>query len=218
MSGLSSITHFRESPFPQYLFRLLPSSAVLLAFHKPYGVLSQFNVNPNEEGQRTLAEFNFPPRCLPLGRLDMDSEGLLLLTDEKPLENRLLNPLFKHRRRYLVLVEGQPDPEALEILRSGTLVIKGHRCLPCRAKALKKAPDLPERDPPVRVRQSIIDTWLRLELREGKNRQVRRMTAAVGHPTLRLLREGIGALPLGQLSPGEWWELSPEERQAVFAR
>jgi len=191
---------------------------MLLAFHKPYGVLSQFNPNPGEEGQRTLSAFDFPPRCFPLGRLDMDSEGLLLFTDEKPLENRLLNPKFKHRRRYLVLVEGQPDEAALNELRRGTLVIKGHRCLPCRAKALKQAPPLPERDPPVRVRKSIIDTWLRLELREGKNRQVRRMTAAVGHPTLRLLREGIGAFPLGDLAPGQWRELTPEERQAVFGR
>ncbi len=191
---------------------------MLLAFHKPYGVLSQFNANPGEEDQRTLSEFSFPHGCLPVGRLDMDSEGLLLLTDEKALEDRLLNPRFKHRRRYLVLVEGQPDEAALETLRSGTLVIKGHRCLPCRAKALKQAPPLPPRDPPVRVRQTIIDTWLRLELREGKNRQVRRMTAAVGYPTLRLLREGIGAFPLGDLAPGEWRELSAVERDAVFAR
>jgi 23S rRNA pseudouridine2457 synthase len=103
-------------------------------------------------------------------------------------------------------------------LRSGKLVIKGHRCLPCRAKILKQAPDIPDRDPPVRVRKQIIDTWLRLELREGKNRQVRRMTAAVGYPTLRLLREGIGALPLGNLPVGTWRELSQEERDAVFAR
>ncbi|MGD1979126.1 MAG: pseudouridine synthase [Akkermansiaceae bacterium] len=191
---------------------------MLLAFHKPYGVLSQFNTNPGEENQRTLTEFAFPPGCLPVGRLDMDSEGLLLFTDEKELENRLLNPRFKHRRRYLVLVEGQPDATALEKLRSGTLVIKGHRCLPCRAKALKQAPNLPPRDPPVRVRKNIIDTWLRLELREGKNRQVRRMTAAVGHPTLRLIREGIGAFPLGDLSPGQWRELSADERTAVFSR
>ncbi|MGC6565000.1 MAG: pseudouridine synthase [Akkermansiaceae bacterium] len=191
---------------------------MLIAFNKPYGVLSQFNANPGEEGQRTLQEFDFPPGVLPLGRLDMDSEGLLLFTDEKALEDRLLNPKHKHRRRYLALVEGEPAPQALELLRSGTLVIKGHRCLPCRAKALKEAPGLPDRDPPVRLRKSIQDTWLRLELREGKNRQVRRMTAAAGHPCLRLWREGIGAFPLGDLAVGEWRELSKEERQAVFAR
>lgn len=191
---------------------------MLIAFNKPYGVLSQFNSNPGEDGQRTLQDFNFPPDVLPLGRLDMDSEGLLLFTDEKALEDRLLNPRFKHRRRYLVLVEGQPDAAAIDQLRSGTLVIKGHRCLPCRAKVLKQAPEIPDRDPPVRVRKQIIDTWLRLELREGKNRQVRRMTAAVGHPTLRLVREGIGAFPLGGLPVGTWRELNQEERHAVFAR
>ena len=191
---------------------------MLIAFNKPYGVLSQFNSNPGDIGQRTLKEFDFPPKVLPLGRLDMDSEGLLLFTDEKALENKLLHPRFQHRRRYLTLVEGVPDEAAMSELRSGKLVIKGHRCLPCRAKLLKQAPDIPDRDPPVRVRKQIIDTWLRLELREGKNRQVRRMTAAVGYPTLRLLREGIGALPLGDLPVGMWRELSQEERDAVFAR
>ena len=191
---------------------------MLIAFNKPYGVLSQFNSNPGDKGQRTLKEFDFPPKVLPLGRLDMDSEGLLLLTDEKALENKLLHPRFQHRRRYLTLVEGVPDEAAMSELRSGKLVIKGHRCLPCRVKILKKKPDIPDRDPPVRVRKQIIDTWLRLELREGKNRQVRRMTAAVGYPTLRLLREGIGALPLGNLPSGTWRELSQEERDAVFAR
>ncbi len=191
---------------------------MLLAFNKPYGILSQFNQNPGEENQRTLQEFNFPKNALPVGRLDMDSEGLLLFTDEKQLEDRLLNPKYKHRRRYLTLVEGQPTLESLQKLRSGTLIIKGHQCLPCRAKALKDPPPVPERDPPVRFRKNIIDTWLRLELREGKNRQVRRMTAAIGHPTLRLLREGIGAFPLGNLPPGQWRELTPEERSAVFAR
>ena len=189
---------------------------MLIAFNKPYGVLSQFNANPGDEGQRTLKEFDFPPRCLPLGRLDMDSEGLLLFTDEKSLEDRLLNPRYAHRRRYLVLVEGEPDDAALTKLRSGTLVIKGHKCLPCRAKSLKQAPPIPDRDPPVRYRKNIIDTWLRLELREGKNRQVRRMTAAVGHPTLRLVRARIGRLALGSLAPGAWRELSPAERAAVF--
>ena len=191
---------------------------MLLAFHKPYGVLSQFNQNPGEEKQRTLGEFDFPAGCLPLGRLDLDSEGLLLFTDEKALEDRLLHPRHKHRRRYLVLVEGVPTTAGLDQLRQGRLIIKGHRCLPCRARLLKQAPTIPDRDPPVRYRKNIIDTWMRLELREGKNRQVRRMTAAIGHPTLRLIREGIGALPLGDLAPGTWRELTTEERTAVFAR
>ncbi len=149
----------------------------------------------------------------------MDSEGLLLFTDEKALEHKLLHPRFQHRRRYLVLVEGEPEASDLEPMRQGGLIIKGHKCLPCRARALKQKPDFVwERNPPVRVRQKIIDTWLRLELREGKNRQVRRMTAAVGFPTLRLIREGIGAFPLGDLQPGYWKELDEEERAAVFAR
>ena len=191
---------------------------MLIAFNKPFGVLSQFNANPGDEQHRTLKEFDFPTKVLPLGRLDMDSEGLLLFTDEKALENRLLHPKFQHRRRYLVLVEGQPTEAAMTELRSGKLVIKGYRCLPCRAKVLKQNPGLPERDPPVRVRQTIIDTWMRLELREGKNRQVRRMPAAVGYPCLRLMREGIGAFPLGDLPLGSWRELNEEERAAVFAR
>lgn len=192
---------------------------MVIALHKPYGVLSQFNTNPGEEEQRTLRELGLPPKVVPLGRLDMDSEGLLLLTDDRKMEHRLLHPKFKHRRRYLVLVEGVPEEVDLEKLRQGGLVIKGHTCLPCRAKSLKNAPEwvLP-RDPPVRVRQKIVDTWLRLELREGKNRQVRRMTAAVGFPTLRLIREGIGALPLGDLERGAWRELSQEEIGAVMAR
>ena len=192
---------------------------MLVALHKPYGVLSQFNPNPGEGEQRTLRELGLPPKVVPLGRLDMDSEGLLLLTDDRKLEHQLLHPKFKHRRRYLVLVEGVPGAGDLDRLRQGGLEIKGHRCLPCRAGALKAKPDwVEERDPPVRVRQNIIDTWLRLELREGKNRQLRRMTAAVGFPTLRLLREGIGALPLGDLPRGEWRILTPEEEQAVVAR
>jgi len=187
---------------------------VLVAFHKPYGILSQFNPNPGEQSQGTLKEFDLPKTVVPLGRLDMDSEGLLLLTDEK-----LLHPRFQHRRRYLVLVEGEPEASDLDPMRQGGLLIKGHKCLPCRAKTLKQAPDfVEERDPPVRVRKQIIDTWLRLELREGKNRQVRRMTAAVGFPTLRLIREGIGALPLGSLQRGQWKELTEEDRAAVFAR
>ena len=176
---------------------------MLIAFNKPYGVLSQFNSNPGDIGQRTLKEFDFPPKVLPLGRLDMDSEGLLLFTDEKALENKLLHPRFQHRRRYLTLVEGVPDEAAMSELRSGKLVIKGHRCLPCRAKILKQAPDIPDRDPPVRVRKQIIDTWLRLELREGKNRQVRRMTAAVGHSTLRLVRVRVGTIVLDGMAVGE---------------
>lgn len=191
---------------------------MLVAFNKPYGVLSQFNQNPDEPEQRTMKGFGLPDEVFPLGRLDLDSEGLILLTDERDIVDLLLHPRHKHRRRYTVQVEGEPDDVALEKLRKGGLEIRGYRTLPCRAKLLKAEPDLPPRDPPIRVRAVIPDRWLVLELREGKNRQVRRMTAKVGHPTLRLVRTGIGALPLGDLAPGEWRKLTDEERAAVFAR
>lgn len=192
-------------------------SPVLVAFHKPYGVLSQFNPNPDEPAQRTLAGFGLPDGVSPIGRLDQDSEGLLLLTDDTSIVHRLLHPRFRHRRRYLVQVEGIPDESALDRLRRGGLEIRGHRTLPCRARLLKGEPDLPPRDPPIRERQNIPAPWLSLELREGKNRQVRRMTAAVDHPTLRLVRVGIGRLPLGELAPGEWRILDSGETELVLA-
>ncbi len=189
---------------------------MLIAFHKPYGILSQFNRNPDEPEQRTLAEFDLPKEVFPLGRLDMDSEGLLLLTDENDIVHRLLHPKFRHRRRYLAQVEGIPDEAALEELRRGGVEIRGYRTLPCRAKLLKGEPDLPPRDPPIRERADIPASWLSLEIREGKNRQVRRMTAAIGYPTLRLVRIGIGRFPLDELAPGKWRELTDAERKLVF--
>ena len=191
---------------------------MLVAFHKPFGVLSQFNPNPDEPEQRTLAEFDLPKEVFPLGRLDMDSEGLLLLTDENDIVHQLLHPKFRHRRRYLVQVEGLPDDPSLEKLRRGGVDIRGYRTLPCRAKLLKGEPDLPPRNPPIRERADIPASWLMLELREGKNRQARRMTAAVGYPALRLVRIGIGRLPLDDLAPGKWRELTGEERQMVFEK
>ena len=148
----------------------------------------------------------------------MDSEGLLLLTDERSIVDRLLHPRHRHRRRYLVQVEGTPSPEAVELLRRGGLSIKGYQTLPCRARLLAEPPPLPPRDPPIRERRNIPTAWLMLELREGKNRQVRRMTAKVGHPTLRLLRVGIGSLPLGDLAPGSWRALTEEDRLAVLSK
>ena len=191
---------------------------MLIAFHKPYGILSQFNVNPDEPEQRTLAEFPFPKEVFPIGRLDLDSEGLLLLTDENDIVHKLLHPRFKHRRRYTVQVEEIPNDDALEKLRRGGLQIRGYRTLPCRAKLLRAEPDLPPRDPPIRERKNIPTAWLSLELREGKNRQVRRMTAAVGHPTLRLVRTGIGRLPLGSIPQGEFKALDQDERNLVLAK
>jgi len=186
---------------------------VLIAFHKPYGVLSQFT--PDGSPNRTLAEFGFPKDIYPLGRLDADSEGLLLLSDEPGLNTRLLDPQKAHPRCYWAQVEGIPTSTALEKLSRG-VSIGDHQTLPCRAWLLEPQPQLPPRDPPIRVRKTVPDSWIALELTEGKNRQVRKMTAAVGHPTLRLLRVRIGALELRDLKPGNWRELSLADRQLLF--
>jgi 23S rRNA pseudouridine2457 synthase len=188
---------------------------VLIALHKPYGVLSQFTPEPGSRW-RTLADCQLPPQVYPLGRLDADSEGLLLLSDEAGLNSRLLDPEAGHRREYWVQVEGVPDAAALQRLAGG-VTIAGYRTLPCGARLLDPAPALPARVPPIRVRKTVPDAWIALELTEGKNRQVRKMTAAVGHPTLRLVRARIGQFALGELSPGAWRELSAAERAAVFA-
>ena len=185
---------------------------MLIAFHKPWGVLSQFTTDGSPH--RTLAEFRFPPRVYPIGRLDADSEGLLLLSDEAHWTAKLLHPDRAHPRRYWVQVEGIPSEEALHRLGAG-LLIQGRETLPCRAWLLDPQPSVPPREPPIRVRKSIPDRWVAIELVEGRNRQVRRMTAAVGHPTLRLLRVRIGALELGELAPGTWRPLSPREQAAV---
>lgn len=188
---------------------------MLIALHKPYGVLSQFTPEPGSRW-RTLADFRLPARVYALGRLDADSEGLLLLSDEPGLNSRLLDPAAGHRREYWVQVEGVPADETLKKLAAG-VTIAGYRTQPCAVRRLDPAPVIAPRDPPIRVRKSVPDTWLALELTEGKNRQVRRMTAAVGHPTLRLLRARIGRFALGELAPGAWRELSAAERAAVFA-
>ena len=188
---------------------------VLLALHKPYGVLSQFTPEPGSKW-RTLAEFNLPAKTYALGRLDADSEGLLLLSDEPGLNSRLLDPAHAHRREYWAQVEGIPSADALARLQRGGIVIEDYKTLPCGARLLEPAPAIAPRDPPIRVRKNVPDRWLSLELTEGKNRQVRRMTAAVGHPTLRLIRARIGQFALGDLAAGAWRELSAEERAAVF--
>ena len=188
---------------------------VLIAFHKPFGVLSQFTSEGSRH--RTLAEFKFPKGVYPIGRLDAESEGLLLLSDEAPLNARLLHPTQGHWRRYWALVERVPSPEALARLQGG-LSIGEHHTLPCRAWMLDPQPSVPPRVPPVRFRKNVRDVWIALELVEGKNHQVRRMTAAVGHPTLRLLRERIGELPLGALAAGHWSELDDAARRQIFAR
>jgi 23S rRNA pseudouridine2457 synthase len=190
---------------------------MLLALNKPYGVLSQFTPEPGSQW-RTLADFGLPKGVYALGRLDADSEGLLLFSDEPGLNSRLLDPEHGHRREYWVQVERIPTDDALRQLAAG-VTVGDYRTQPCRVRRLEPAPALPPRDPPVRFRKSVPDCWLSLELSEGKNRQVRRMTAAVGHPTLRLVRARIGELTLESLAlaPGRWRELTAAERVSVFA-
>ena len=188
---------------------------MLLALHKPYGVLSQFTPEPGSKW-RTLADFGLPKSVYPLGRLDADSEGLLLLSDEPGLNSRLLDPGHGHRREYWVQVEGAPTRAALRQFADG-MRLDGRLTLPARAWILTPPPAVAPRDPPIRVRKSIPDTWIGVELTEGRNRQVRRMTAAIGHPTLRLIRARIGGFWLGELASGQWRELSAAERAAIFA-
>lgn len=187
---------------------------MILAHFKPYGVLSQFT--PDQPGQRTLADFGFPKSVYPLGRLDLDSEGLLLLSDEVGLNARLLDPRGGHRRTYWVQVEGNLSDVALRKLADG-VAVQGKKTRPAKAWKLEEAPNLPPRDPPIRHRLNVPTSWLALELTEGRNRQVRRMTAAVGFPTLRLFRARIGGFELpGDLAPGAWRELTAIERERVF--
>jgi len=188
---------------------------VLLALHKPYGVLSQFTPEAGSRW-RTLADFKLPRGVYALGRLDADSEGLLLLSDEPGLNSRLLDPAAGHRREYWVQVEGSPAEAALQQLARG-VKIGDHDTLPCVVRRLEPAPAWPPRVPPIRVRKSVPDCWLSLELTEGKNRQVRRMTAAVGLPTLRLVRVRIGRFQPTDIAAGQWRELTAAERAAVFA-
>jgi 23S rRNA pseudouridine2457 synthase len=252
---------------------------MLIAFHKPYGVISQFTpdlprrslAKAGGSPNRTLAEFGFPKNVYPIGRLDADSEGLLMLSDEPGWNERLLHPRHAHEREYWAQVERIPTPEALRKLARGVSIgaggraaaaarggaaappppgSKGYQTLPCRAWLLEPQPEvgtsrcdvparaiaggivapldaartaqravptLPPRDPPIRFRKSVPDCWIGLELIEGKNRQVRRMTAAIGHPTLRLFRVRIGNFWLGNLAPGQWRILSAAECKSVLS-
>jgi 23S rRNA pseudouridine2457 synthase len=213
---------------------------MLIAFNKPFGVLSQFT--SDSPANRTLAKFGFPKNVYPIGRLDADSEGLLILSDEPAWNERLLHPRHAHEREYWAQVERRPTPEALRKLERG-VSIQGRKTLPCRAWILEPQPgvsvvatdvsrlhhsnsqsglasaatviNIPPRDPPIRFRKTVPTCWIGLELIEGKNRQVRRMTAAIGHPTLRLIRVRIGGLKLGTLAAGEWQVLRVEERRLL---
>jgi 23S rRNA pseudouridine2457 synthase len=180
--------------------------ARLLLFNKPYEVLSQFTDAKSPSPRATLSDFIAVPGVYPAGRLDRDSEGLLLLTDDGRLQARIADPRFKLDKCYWAQVEGEPDETALAALRSGVVLNDG-KTRPARAERIE-APELWPRDPPVRFRKTVPDCWLSLAIREGKNRQVRRMTAAVGHPTLRLVRWQVGEWTVDGLAPGEWREVN----------
>ena len=175
---------------------------MLVLFNKPYDVLSQFTDRGSPTTRATLSDYIDVPGVYPAGRLDRDSEGLLLLTDDGRLQARIADPKFKLPKTYLVQVEGEPDDAALRRLRDGVMLNDG----PTRPAAADRIdpPALWPRSPPIRVRQSIPDSWLSLTITEGRNRQVRRMTAAVGYPTLRLIRRSIGDWTLDDLAPGTW--------------
>jgi len=236
---------------------------MLIAFNKPFGVISQFTSDGSKN--QMLVEFCFPKDVYPIGRLDADSEGLLLLSDEPEWNERLLHPRHAHEREYWAQVERIPMAEALKKLEGGVSIniggraaavarggaaapppdSKGYQTLPCRAWILEPQPEvaatppsqsviivgatlpssdeasppqtIPSRDPPIRFRKTVPTCWIGLELTEGKNRQVRRMTAAIGHPTLRLIRVRIGNLWLGDLPIGQWRVLSAEEGKSIFS-
>ncbi len=177
---------------------------MLILFNKPYGVLSQFTDKGTQGSSRqTLSDFITIPDVYAAGRLDRDSEGLLLLTDDGRLQNKIASPKHKMPKIYLVQVEGIPDAAALRALEQG-VTLKDGPTKPAKARLIDAPPDLWSRDPPIRVRQSIPDCWLELTIREGRNRQVRRMTAAIGHPTLRLIRYSVGEWTLDGLASGAW--------------
>jgi len=181
----------------------------LILFNKPYGVLCQFTDGGPNEGiapaRPTLSDLIAVPGVYPAGRLDLDSEGLLLLTDNGGLQARIADPKFKMPKSYLVQVEGDPDEASLNRLRQGVR-LKDGLTRPAQVERIAD-PALWPRDPPVRFRKSVPDCWLRLTIREGRNRQVRRMTAAIGHPTLRLVRWRIGDWTIEAMAPGEWREV-----------
>ncbi|WP_343520327.1 pseudouridine synthase [Sphingomonas sp.] len=174
----------------------------LILFNKPYDVLCQFTDKGTDTPRATLSDFIDVPGVYPAGRLDRDSEGLVLLTDDGRLQARIADPRFKLDKTYWVQVEGEPDAAALEALRRGVRLNDG-MTRPAGAERIDP-PELWPRDPPVRFRKSVPDCWIALTLREGRNRQVRRMTAAVGHPTLRLVRRRVGEWRLDGLAPGAW--------------
>jgi 23S rRNA pseudouridine2457 synthase len=183
-----------------------------LAFNKPYGVLPSFT---DPQGRPTLAEYVKVPGVYAAGRLDQDSEGLMLLTSDGTLAHHITDPRHQLPKVYLAQVERIPSEEALAQLRQG-VVLSGKRTRPAEVRVLPDSPDLPDRPVPIRFRKSVPTAWLEITLREGLNRQVRRMTAAVGHPTLRLVRIAIGPVVLGDLQPGHWRDLTKREIEEIY--
>ncbi len=188
-----------------------------IAFNKPYEVLCQFTI-PEGSSKKTLSAFGFPKGVYTVGRLDFDSEGLIILTDDNRLNGELLSPDRRHERTYCACVDNIPSTEQLQKLSSG-VIIEGKKTLPARVKLLTEAPRLPPRSVPIRERKHIPTSWIELTLTEGRNRQVRKMTAAIGCPTLRLVRVAIGNLSLFNLRllPGEWRELSKDDLLSLLA-
>lgn len=183
-----------------------------IIFNKPYGVVSQFS-----GGGKTLGRFIPVKNVYPVGRLDQDSEGLLLLTDDGRLQHRLSDPKFEHPRTYWVQVERVPGENELRRLREG-VTMQGHCTRRAKVRLLEEQPSVPPRNPPIRFRKAVPTAWIEIILHEGRNRQVRRMTAAVGHPTLRLVRVAIGDLQLDGLAPGAWRDLAPAELASLQDR
>ena len=202
---IESYLFYRNGPVPN-TSRAEDQVTMLVAFNKPYGVLCQFT-DRSVPPRRTLAAFGLPAGVYPAGRLDFDSEGLLLLTDDGALAHRLTDPRHKQPKTYWVQVEGDPGEAQMQALREGVRLNDGPT-LPAQARRID-APALWPRDPPVRFRKTVPEAWLELTIREGRNRQVRRMTAAVGLPTLRLVRAGVGDTALGSLAPGRWRRVGP---------
>jgi 23S rRNA pseudouridine2457 synthase len=185
-----------------------------IIFNKPYGVLPCFT---DSEGRPTLADYIDLPEVYAAGRLDRDSEGLMILTSDGALAHRITDPIHKLPKVYWAQVELVPSEEVLRQLRCG-ITLSGARTKPAEVRLLEKAPLLPDRPVPIRFRRNVPTAWLEITLHEGMNRQVRRMTAAVGHPTLRLVRIAIGPMVLGDLQPGQWRDLTPEEVTQISQR
>ncbi|HEX9805816.1 MAG TPA: pseudouridine synthase [Alteraurantiacibacter sp.] len=185
----------------------------LILFNKPFGVLSQFTDRGSETSRATLSDYISVPGVYPAGRLDRDSEGLLLLTGDGRLQARIADPRFKLPKTYLVQVEGEPAEESLERLRRG-IELKDGMTRPASARRIDP-PEIWPRDPPIRYRKSVPDSWLEMTITEGRNRQVRRMSAAIGHPALRLVRWRVGDWSLDGLAPGEWREIQPSAGQGI---